>query len=95
MKIIKNEWVKKFQMYNTLNKMEEADKLVMFGTLLNKRAAWWFENLNKKKIEHGSLSDRDLLKHTLIQMLGSTVNTQPLENRKLQTGKTCTSYINN
>ena len=47
------EWLKKFETYTTLNKSDEADKLVMFGTLHNKSAACWFENLSQKKGELG------------------------------------------
>ena len=76
-----------------MNKTDEADKLVMYGTLLNKNSACWFENLNPEG-ERTWAAVRQKFVETHFNS-NAWINTQRLENRKLQTGETCTSYINN
>ena len=87
------EWLKKFDTYTTLNKTDEADKLVLFGTLLNKTAACWFENLKPEEKRTWAVVRQKFVETHFNS--NAWINTQRLENRKLQTGETCTSYINN
>ena len=39
------DWIRKFNNYTKLNKVEEDDKLIMFETLLTKSAQCWYDNL--------------------------------------------------
>ena len=38
------DWIKKFNNYTELNKVEEDDKLITIETLLTKLAQCWFDN---------------------------------------------------
>ena len=40
------EWMRKFVNYTSLNKVEDADKLIMLESLLDKGAQCWFANLD-------------------------------------------------
>ncbi|MGL1886777.1 MAG: hypothetical protein OCD76_09695, partial [Reichenbachiella sp.] len=86
------DWIKKFENYTTLNKTPEADKLIMFETLLTKSASCWFTNLKEDKKKTWIVLKKQF-EDTYFNS-NSWVNSQRIENRKLRPGETCSNYIN-
>ena len=86
------EWLRKFEAYTTLNKTDDKEKIITFGSLLDRSARCWFENLSDdiKK-------SWDTLKQSFEETYFNSntwVNSQRIENRKLLNGESCTNYVN-
>ena len=86
------DWIRKFNNYTKLNKVQEDDKLIMFETLLTKSAQCWYDNLEadvKKQWDSVQKKFEDTYFNT-----NSWFNSQRVESRKLRHGESCNTYIN-
>ena len=86
-------WLKRFNNYTLLNKIEEKDKILMFEGLLSNASQCWFNNLDVNDKKTFASIENQFLK--TYEQSNSWINDQRLENRRLRPGESCTSYINN
>ena len=86
-------WLKRFNNYTLLNKIEEKDKILMFEGLLSNASQCWFNNLDVNDKKTFASIEKQFLK--TYEQSNSWINDQRLENRRLRPGESCTSYINN